>query len=216
MKNNKGFSLVELLAMLVVLAILMGIAIPNISGMLKNQRLNIIKSDASKMVDTTKIKVSKNKIVKPGNNECLVFSLDYLNDNDNITTGPNGGKYSEYDSFVLYTRKGSRYKYYVRLIEKVKENEYSGFDLVDIDEIKETENNNIQKVTTEYNLSEDKATSKVNLDANSRIRSICSSVRDYYVNSKHICAKYKNGYFDKDGNLTTQSACEESCGAPCE
>ena len=41
MKNNKGFTLVELLAMLVVLGILIGVAIPNIVGMVENQRINL-------------------------------------------------------------------------------------------------------------------------------------------------------------------------------
>ena len=49
--NNKGFTLVELLAMLVVLAILMGIAIPNITGILANNKVNVMKADASKMTD---------------------------------------------------------------------------------------------------------------------------------------------------------------------
>ena len=38
MKNNKGFTLVELLAMLVVLGILIGISVPNITGILNQQR----------------------------------------------------------------------------------------------------------------------------------------------------------------------------------
>lgn len=125
MKKN-GFTFVELLAMLVVLGILLLIAIPNISGMLKNQKLSSIKTDATNMVETAKTKASKNKYLKkPKNGECVVFSLSYLNDNGNIEKGPNGGLYKQYDSFVVYTREttgsgGSKYSYYVRLIETYK------------------------------------------------------------------------------------------------
>lgn len=41
MKKNKGFTLVELLAVIVILAILALIAVPNISGLLKKSRNNM-------------------------------------------------------------------------------------------------------------------------------------------------------------------------------
>ena len=168
MKNNKGFTLVELLAMLAVLAILMGIAIPNIVGMVSNQRLNVIRSDAIKMVDTAKVKLSKDKyITKPKNNECVVFSLDYLNDNGNFDKGPNGGDYNQYDSFVLLTKvnKGYNtweYKYYVRLLEKRKENEYFGIKFIASDEIRETTSSNISKIVGDYGLTEGDPTGNAN------------------------------------------------------
>ena len=84
--KNKGFTLVELLAMLVVLGVLMTVTIPNIAGILGNQKKNIIKNDATTMVETAKVKVARGYVKKPkNNNECVVMSLNYLNDNDNIT-----------------------------------------------------------------------------------------------------------------------------------
>lgn len=154
MKRN-GFTLVELLVMLVVLAILMLIAIPNISGMIKNQKLNSMKNDMNSMIETTKIKANKNKSLnKPRSGECIVFSLSYLNDNDNITKGPNGGLYNQYDSLVLYTREGNKYKYYVRLIELYK-NKYTGVSLIDGDNSKKLKNSDIGNVEELIGLNKD-------------------------------------------------------------
>ena len=50
MNKRKGFTLVELLAMLVVLGILMAVAIPNITGILGNQRVNGLKADAESLI----------------------------------------------------------------------------------------------------------------------------------------------------------------------
>ena len=126
--KREGFTLVELLAMLVVLGILMAVAIPNITGILRNNKLNVIKSDAIKMVDTAKIKMSSLKEDKlPENGQCVVFSLNYLNDSEDINTGPNGGEYLKFESFVVVKKvqvpgspKTSKYEYYVRLVENIK------------------------------------------------------------------------------------------------
>ena len=106
MRNNKGFTLVEILAMLVVLGILMAVAIPNISGILNNNRKNGYKSDATRMVDTAKMKVAKGNVKKPAKNKCVVLALTYLNDSEDIVKGPNGGLYLEYESFVIIKRSG--------------------------------------------------------------------------------------------------------------
>ncbi len=159
MNNKKGFTLIELLAMLVVLGLLIGISIPNVTGILKNQRLNVIKTDANNMVEKAKAAVVKDPLIsKPKAGECLFFTLEYLNDNDDFDKGPNGGTYELYDSFVIYERVGSQYKYYVRLVENVKGTKY-GFDKVDVNEITELNNDKIVKITKNYGLSKDKTAS---------------------------------------------------------
>lgn len=181
--KNKGFTLVELLAMLVVLGVLMVVAIPNISGILGNQKKNIIRNDATTMVETAKVKVARGYVKKPkNNNECVVMSLNYLNDNDNINAGPNGGTYDEYDSFVIYKKvrvssNNYRYDFFVRLIEK-NDSYYYGIALEDIKNITEN-NNNIKKITG-YN----KIVNETDSDKEAKVKAMtgssCSSVTKYY------------------------------------
>ena len=97
--NNKGFTLVEILAMLVVLAILLAISVPNISGILSKQKENISVDDANKLVESTKIKVrTKLNVELPNENKnCNVYTMAFLDSNDDYTTGTNGGTYDEFE-----------------------------------------------------------------------------------------------------------------------
>ena len=144
MKNRRGFTLVELLAMMVVLGVLMAITIPNITGILNKSKEENLIADATKMVESAKIKITTHKtgydkIPKLEVGKCRALSLDYLNSNEDIGNGPNDGTYLNYDSYVLYklvdAGGGSRkYEYYVRLVEK-KDNKYYGIDFVNYDEL---------------------------------------------------------------------------------
>lgn len=179
MKNNKGFTLVELLAMLVVLGILMGVTIPNITGILTQSKQNALIEDANKMVDSAKIKVATrktglNKIPKLENNECAVFTLDYLNDNEDIGKGPNDGVYLDHDSYVVLKKDVNKNKYYVRLVEE-KDDKYSGIEEVDYEILEKEGRKQIKKITTLKNLTKD---SQVE-DVRTAITTQCSSVKFY-------------------------------------
>lgn len=186
MRNKRGFTLVELLAMLVILGILMAVAVPNITGILGNQRMNVIKADASNMVESAKVLVAKETALeKPEIQQCYIFTLDYLNTNGDIEKGPNGGDYYQYDSFVLYTKVSSgagkaKYKYYVRLIEKTDDGNV-GFEWTDSDDISELKNDNIVKVNTLFGLEKaPTATKKVEqakklYNASAQVKSLCGN-----------------------------------------
>ena len=51
MKNNKGFTLVELLAVIVVLAIVMGLAVVGITSVLESTRKSAFAADAKSYID---------------------------------------------------------------------------------------------------------------------------------------------------------------------
>ena len=186
--KNKGFTLVELLAMLVVLGVLMTVAIPNITGILNNQKKNTLRNDATTMVETAKIKVAKDNLIKkPDAGKCIVFSLNYLNDNDNINAGPNGGQYDEFDSFVIYKKEKNgnnvSYKYYVRLIEN-NVSYYYGIELEDIRNITENTSTNIKRIEsyTSIGLSKTATDNESKLANNSTVKSVCpNGVTKYYV-----------------------------------
>lgn len=132
--NEKGFTLIELIAMLVVLGILMAVTVPNISGILSQSKNNILKEDISKMVDNTKVKISSKNLKKPSNGNCLIFTLDYLDDNDDYKKGPNDGEYDKINSFIIVKRENNKFKYYVKILEKVKNKNY-GINLIDYEKI---------------------------------------------------------------------------------
>ena len=126
--NKKGFTLVELLAMMVVLGILLGITIPNISGILKKNKEIAYLDDASRMYEAVKVKETIKKDMKPTEiNNCTLVHLEYLDTNDDFKKGPNGGSYDKEQSFVIIRldSKGTstnpvyEYSYYVRLVEEV-------------------------------------------------------------------------------------------------
>lgn len=185
--NRRGFTLVELLAMLVVLAILMAITVPNISGILGKSKTDIIKEDVTKMVDTAKIKIaSDNSIINPAKNKCLVFTLEYLNDNDDYKEGPNGGKYDFFDSFVIVKRVGSKYKYYVRLKELNSSGNY-GVNIADYDSFEKDWNNKIDSISNNASLKEAKTPAEV--ANNSIVKNYCNSadlIQGFYKETKGL------------------------------
>ncbi len=151
MKKNKGFTLVELLAMLVVIGVLMAISIPNITGILSQSKNNQIEQDVIKMVDMAKIKMNTDKAANyPEGKDALLLTLSYIDDERDVLTGPNGGYYYRYDSFVVVLKEGNSYKYYVRLVEK--NNSYNfGVNIADYATFKKNKNSLIGNVDTIYN-----------------------------------------------------------------
>ena len=186
MKKEDGFTLVELLAMLVVLGILMAVTIPNITGILGNSRLNQTKNDAKQIVQTAKTRVAKDSAIgKPKQTECFILTLDFIDDNEEITEGANKGKYDQFESFVLYTREGSKYKYYIRLIEE-KDGEYLEIKLRDSDTINDIKAANKKKTTNIYGLSKVRSGengSIQKLNEQTEITTRCAGGIKYYVHS---------------------------------
>ena len=130
--DQKGFTLVEIIAMLVVLGILMLIAIPNISGIVKNNRESIIVQDVDRMVRNAESMLQMKSAAYPSKkNYCGILTLDFLDTNNDFKEGMNGGIYDKSESFVLVRKEepksGSKiysYKYYVRLFEEKGDTDY--------------------------------------------------------------------------------------------
>lgn len=147
--NNKGFTLVELLATISLLAVLTMIAVPNIIGIVNRNKNKTYIEDAKKLVSLAEYKIRTNPKLKPSNvgeSQCLYMST--LGKSDFDTTAPNGGKYDESKSYVRVRMESVEgtlsLKYSVTLVEDKdsKENKNgAGTNLVGI--LKETSSDNL-------------------------------------------------------------------------
>ena len=77
MKNKKGFTLVELLAAIVILGILSVFALPTITRMFESSRNKMYVSDAKKLISLVeyRLKASSTTIDKPDNGNIEGFLL---------------------------------------------------------------------------------------------------------------------------------------------
>jgi len=149
--NRKGFSLVELIAMIVILGVLMVITVPNIAGILKNNKENIVTEDINKMVSNAKNKFNTKQAKYPGyEDQCVIMTLSYVDNNNDLKVGLNGGTYSQGESFVVIRKEKERngsytYRYYVRLVEEIERP--SGIQKY---EVPLTEHNELSSNSKEY------------------------------------------------------------------
>ena len=206
MKKTDGFTLTELLAMLVVLAAIMMVAIPNINGIMKQQKTTKYKNDAINMIQTAKTKVAKEG-QKLENGECIVYSLDYLNDNGNFDKGPNGGSYDQYESFVIYKRDGSEYKYLARLLEN-NNDKLVGIDYKDINAIKnDADTTLINKNATPIDLKGSYSPTTTKQKANNIPN--CGTIKKY---NRTYCIKADdNKYYDIVGREIDENTYKGLC-----
>ncbi|MBE2920669.1 prepilin-type N-terminal cleavage/methylation domain-containing protein [Anoxybacillus flavithermus] len=137
-RNEKGLTLIELLAVIVILGIIAAIAIPSIGGLIDNSKKDAHVANAQQMINAAKIAVTADKDLIPANGKYTVLPLAYLENKGYLETvkDPDGdtttytkalkdyngepntvqsdpkGKYS----YVLIENKNTKLKYYVKLI----------------------------------------------------------------------------------------------------
>lgn len=83
MKNKAGFTLVELLAVIVILAIIAAIAVPSVAHIINNTKEDAKVAEAIQIVDASKLYVASNNITDGEvtlNNGKLGPYLDHVND----------------------------------------------------------------------------------------------------------------------------------------
>lgn len=129
-KNNKGFTLIEIIAVVAILGIISVVVVPNIFSLVTQSRDEIYLQDARRLIAQAQYKMSSNSsnIEKPSNGECIVMSLNYLNIND-FQSPPHGGAYMSDASFVVIKSDGGTYKYAAMLVEHTSDGIYRGVKL---------------------------------------------------------------------------------------
>ena len=95
----------------------MGIAIPNIMGIIKKQKQSTYLEDAKKMVSRAEYMIRSNtEVEKPSGEDCVLMTLGYL-DNGEFNSPPYGGAYFSNLSYVEIKNKKGKYEYKVQLFE---------------------------------------------------------------------------------------------------
>ncbi len=114
---KKGFTLVELLAVLIILSLILFIVAPNVLKMIERGKKQRFVADAKEMIALAKYKSKLDKyrslFVSSGAN-CYVITMNNLGFEK--TDDANGYTYDRSNSSVKYCLENDSYVYYVTLI----------------------------------------------------------------------------------------------------
>ena len=110
--NKKGFTLVELLAVIALIGILSLMAVPNVISSINNSRKNAFLLDAKRMISKAEYLVSLEDIT--GRNQIKtdgkIYRFSDLNKNGEFQNDADGGEFAS-NSFVKVYKSEDEYKY---------------------------------------------------------------------------------------------------------
>lgn len=138
--KNKGFTLIELIATIVILGIIMLIAIPNIIGIVERNKRTAYVEDARRLVTLAETRFRADTSISLASGQCMVMTLNFL-ENGQLQEPPDGGVYLRDNSFVVIRRNGATISYYVTLVEELPSGNFNGVgpDLVSSERLRSSD-----------------------------------------------------------------------------
>lgn len=106
MKNKKGFTLVELLAVIIILGVLLMIAVPAVQNVIKKTKNNATQKQAELFIDAAK----KMAIIDEATSDMLIYKLSDLDSDVDK---------NRFTGMVVALKENGSYKYYIYLNDSV-------------------------------------------------------------------------------------------------
>ncbi len=122
--NKKGFTLVELLAVIALLAIISGLAIPNVISSINNSNKNTFYLDAKRMISKAEALLSVDKTARRNltDGSSRIYTFNELNVDEEFQKDADGGIFEGSNStdpnqtFVKVTKREDRYEYCICVV----------------------------------------------------------------------------------------------------
>ena len=113
MKNNRGFTLVEVLAVLVILVLIMTIITPKVFKQFEHAEKVTDQEQINALINTSKIYMNQNSNLLPAENDTYIISLDDLKESGLIKSSQilNPSTKEELKGCILVKYENNKYKY---------------------------------------------------------------------------------------------------------
>ena len=116
--NNKAFTLIELLAVITILALLTLIAVPAISKQMDNSKETLYNNQLKNIEESARAWGADNLFKLPEGNDCITVTLGYLKDGGYIDTSvinpKTNDEFSNTNVFVNISKESNQYVYEVK------------------------------------------------------------------------------------------------------